>query len=42
MEKIFIKEEMYQKIKEKLNKKDDYFTLQEITNAILMVKAGVI
>lgn len=31
-ERYFIKEDDYQKIKVFLNKKDDYFSLKEITN----------
>jgi len=39
MEKLFIKEDVYQEIKRKINKKDDYFTLQELAN--IYAKAGV-
>lgn len=30
MENLFVKEEAYQEIKRKMNKKDDYFTKQEM------------
>lgn len=30
MENLFVKEEVYQEIKRKMNKKDDYFTEQEM------------
>lgn len=40
MENLFIEEKVYQEIKKKLNKQDDYFTLQEMINVIQMVKAG--
>ena len=39
MEKLFIKEESYQEIKRKMNKKDDYFTLQELSE--IYAKVGV-
>lgn len=31
MENLFIKEEVYQRIKRKINKKDDYFSEKEIS-----------
>lgn len=38
MEKIFIKEEIYQGIKRKMNKKDDYFTEKEMTEYTRLLK----
>ena len=29
---IFIKEDVYQEVKKKMSKKDDYFTKEELTN----------
>ena len=40
MEMFYIKEEIYQEIKRKLNKKDDYFSTQEINVALTMMKEG--
>lgn len=31
MENLFVKEEVYQEIKKRMNKKDDYFTEKEMT-----------
>lgn len=41
MENLFIKEQVYQEIKRKMNKKDDYFTEQQLKEAILTMKEGV-
>ncbi len=38
MENLFVKEEVYQEIKKKLNKKDDYFTEQEMTEYTKLLK----